>query len=233
MSLFLSKNETRYIKYVCKKTWNPIKKINSFIANYNWNWFFISKTVLEMDIEKNLHIPWNWTGVSLNPNISIRFIKKFKDKLNLNLVCKKRTLQEIEKYPELFLDFQELSDNINITIDFIEKYISEDWNWYRLSKNENIKPEDIEKRIFLPWNWKGISRNINITNDFLKKYKYKFSFENIYYIKNTVFFKIKNKDPARLENNLKRDIVKTRRKVLSKIYIGDLNYVLFNYIGFE
>ena len=89
-------------------------------------------------IEKYPDKPWNWNGISKNPNITMEFIEKFPDK-PWAWVC--------------------ISCNPNITIDIIEKYPDKSWNWSFISYNPNLTMDFIENNTDKPWDWNGISRN--------------------------------------------------------------------------
>jgi hypothetical protein len=67
-----------------------------------WNWSWMSKNEnLTMEfIEKHPDKPWDWDDVSRNPNI---------------------TLEDIEKHPNLIFGW--ICMNPNLTIEFIEKHI--------------------------------------------------------------------------------------------------------------
>ena len=53
----------------------------------------------------------------------------------------------IEKYPEKPWNWDGISRNPNITMEFIEKYPDKQWNWKWISKNPNITIKFIEKNI--------------------------------------------------------------------------------------
>ena len=82
--------------------------------------------------------PWNWSYISMNPNIPIELI---------------------EKYPDKPWDWEDISVNPNITMDFIEKYIDKPWNWQWISQNPNLTMDIIVKCPDKPWNWSYISCN--------------------------------------------------------------------------
>jgi hypothetical protein len=52
--------------------------------------------------------PWNWYGISCNPNITMEFI---------------------EKHPEKPWNWYKISNNPNITMEMIEKHPEKLWNW--------------------------------------------------------------------------------------------------------
>ena len=53
---------------------------------FSLNWSIVSRCeyIKMEDIEKNLHLPWEWKFVSQNPNITPKFIKKYSHKLSFN-----------------------------------------------------------------------------------------------------------------------------------------------------
>ena len=77
-------------------------------------------------LEKYPEKPWDWGGISSNPNI---------------------TMEMIEKHPEKPWSWNGISYNPNITMEFIEKYPEKPWDWDALSFNPNITMEFIEKNI--------------------------------------------------------------------------------------
>ena len=50
-------------------------------------------------------------------------------------------------------NWQMLSRNEAITVEFIEYYSNFPWNWIDISKNKNITPKFVEKFIHKSWNW--------------------------------------------------------------------------------
>ena len=78
-----------------------------------------------MDIvEANPDKPWDWDGLSANPNI---------------------TMDIVEANPDKPWDWDGLSANPNITMDIVEAKIDKPWNWYGLSSNMFKKDKEIFK----------------------------------------------------------------------------------------
>lgn len=95
---------------------------------------------------------------------------------------KRKVILERVKFLENIINYDELSWNINITIDVVLKYKDKPLNWYvlsskisikdiikyhnlpwrwsEISKSYKLKKEDVMNNINLPWNWKEISSNI-------------------------------------------------------------------------
>ena len=101
-------------------------------------------------LEKYSNKPWDWEGISQNPNITVDFI---------------------EKHPDFYWDWYGISVNSNINIEkIIEKYPNKNWNWYSLSQNPNITASFIEANIEKPWDWDSLSQNPNITMEIIEKF---------------------------------------------------------------
>jgi hypothetical protein len=58
---------------------------------------------------------------------------------------------------------------MNILQYLLEKYPNGDWEWEDMSENSNITMGFIEKYPNKPWDWEGISENSNITMEFIEK----------------------------------------------------------------
>ena len=89
-------------------------------------------------VEKYYDKPWNWYGISMNPNI---------------------TMDIIEQHPDKPWDWESISFNQNIRIETILKYPDKPWDWTGISRNQNITMDIIDKYPDKPWNWYGISYN--------------------------------------------------------------------------
>ena len=117
----------------------------------------------------------------------------------------------IEKSPDKPWDWEDISDNPNITMEIIEKHPEKSWKWAAISINPNITMEDIEKYPEKPWAWYRISRNPNITIDFIEKHIEEIKFTNISQNKFTYQNKLNkmNKSILALEkakNRLPKDV---------------------------
>ena len=64
----------------------------------------------------------------------------------------------------IYIDWNLLSGNPNITCEFIEKYIhTKKWNWLQLSKNPNINDDFVKRHINESWDKEALLQNPNIT----------------------------------------------------------------------
>ena len=82
--------------------------------------------------------PWEWTGISLNPNLTMDFI-------NVN--------------PDNPWKWRAISENLSITIRDIIDNPDKPWYWDWISRNPSITMKDINDNPDKPWNWVAISSN--------------------------------------------------------------------------
>jgi hypothetical protein len=151
-----------------KKLYVISTRFQEFVEKYHdkpWNWTGLSwnpNVTLEW-VEKYIDKPWDWSGLSRNPNVTLEWVEKYPDKL-WNWVGLSRnhniTLEQVEKYPDKPWNWDGLSQNPNVTLEWLEKYIDKPWNWRWLSQNPNITLEQVEKYHDKPWSWYGLSRNL-------------------------------------------------------------------------
>ena len=105
-------------------------------------------------------LPWNsLKNIRINHGIGTKF-----------LVIQISLWNIVEKYPNKPWNWNRLSSNPNITMEFIEKYPDKPWDWNELSRNPNITIEIFEKYPDKPWDWIDLSRNTTITMEIIEKY---------------------------------------------------------------
>ena len=86
---------------------------------------YIMTTEFQEFFEKNMDKPWDWEGLSSNPNM---------------------TMEIVEKYPTKPWDWYYISQNPNVTMETVKKYHDKSWSWKGLSKNPNVTTmEMVEK----------------------------------------------------------------------------------------
>ena len=87
----------------------------------NWNQCFFNF------VEANMDKPWDWFGLSQNPNI---------------------TWDIVEANPDKHWDWDKISGNKNITFDIVEANPDKHWDWKSLSKKKFTKEkENFELRV--------------------------------------------------------------------------------------
>ena len=88
-------------------------------------------------IRENPDKPWDWYGISNNPNI---------------------TWDIIQENPDKDWDWYSISCNPNITWDIMRDNPDKPWDWYGISNNPNITMDIIRENLDKHWNWNNISR---------------------------------------------------------------------------
>ena len=79
------------------------------------------------------------------------------------------TVEFIEKHIDKPWNWNNLSENPNITVNFLKKYIDKDWDWSSLSSNKNITLEFIVNNMYKQWCWSDLLKNKNITAGFIER----------------------------------------------------------------
>ena len=88
-------------------------------------------------IEDHPDIPWNWVGLSFNPNI----------------------IDIIITHPNKSWDWNSLSSNPGITIDIVLAHPDKPWDWGWISANPNITLDDVLAHPDKYWDWNDLSQN--------------------------------------------------------------------------
>ena len=70
---------------------------------------------------------------------------------------KNELIKLLQTFPDKQWNWNCISCNPNITMDYIEKYPEKHWNWSSISFNPNITIDYIEKHPDKPWDWNCIS----------------------------------------------------------------------------
>lgn len=204
-----------------------------FKDRLKWKSLTYNKGISTRDIYENPDLPWNF-DINYNPDvyrrdIDIHFINRFKDRLEDDMYSVSAysniTMKDVEDNPHIEWDYEGLSKNLKLTIDFVLKNLSKDWDWIDVVKNPNITPEELNT---LPdsvsLKWDEVLRNPNLTLDFLKDHLDKplYAMESNDFLYHThAYIKNINKD------------IETRRKLDIDIH-GDIkDYILKYYIGYD
>lgn len=160
--LFTNGELTRKWDFDCLSS-NESITFNFIISHdFEWNWLEISGRINMEIIDASLHLdfnyPWERCGLSENPNITIEFIETYFSDSRL-----------IGHW-----NWEKLSNNPIIDIEFVKRHIDKDWDWIALSSNSGITLEMIESNLEFSWDWDRIGYNPNLTLEFIYKYKDKF-----------------------------------------------------------
>ena len=169
-------NKLDFSTMFCYATMEIIKRY----PNIKWGWYIVSRSdgIKMEDIENNIDLPWDFSMISLNPNLTIKFVKNHINESrdwdwdfissNSNI-----TMEDIENNPKLPWNFDYISRNINLTVKFIEKNLNKPWNWPRISSNHFITDIQInaKNKIYICWKKRKIRYN-KYKNEHNEKLKY-------------------------------------------------------------
>lgn len=114
------------------------------------------------DIQENPHLPWDWQGVSLNPNLTIDFIENNWDK---NWCFDRLSNAEclnccfLDRHLDKNWNWKNISRSVYISVDILEKYSHFPWDFDEMSVNKNLNVDIVCKYQRENWNWKKMSRN--------------------------------------------------------------------------
>ena len=108
----------------------------------NWDFDFLSRNpTFTFDVIIKLLHEWNWTYISMNPNIFINHVLE---------------------HPECPWNFETLIDNVNITIEIILANPQLPWHYRALSMSSKVNMEIVNQNRHLPWCFASLSANENL-----------------------------------------------------------------------
>lgn len=175
---YISKNINKFDNCWDKICMNPnltMKFIRKNINNIVWHYASKNSAITLQNIISNPDLPWDYEGLSNNPNMKLSYVLKHLDEdWNWYYLSRNKgiSIYEIEKHPELPWNKNGICQNPTLNIEYVLKY-SKDMNFTLVSENPGIKIEDIFKHPFLSWDYSAISRNPNLTLQHVYQYHYK------------------------------------------------------------
>ena len=100
----------------------------------NWNWLALSSVVPLVDVRRYPNLPWDKTGLSQNPTLTIDDVLHLPikdDKWNWFEISRVISMEEVRKNPNLPWDETGLSLNPTLTVDDIQSLTEIDgyWDW--------------------------------------------------------------------------------------------------------
>ena len=152
--------------------------LDNLDKNFCWRTISQNKYIQRKDVEFFKTIPWDYQGLSANPNFTLYDFVKFHTEgkeLDWFEISKHHNVKidDIQLHYDLPWDEKgiSLNPNINYRIVLDNEFI--DWDYSLLSKNPRIKMSDVEADFSKPWCWSNLSVNPNITIQFVLYYKKK------------------------------------------------------------
>jgi len=111
-----------------------------------------------------------WTGLTCFLIDLVIETRKAFTRFNFDEISINIHVSEIEKKIDSRLwNWEKVSYNRSLTIDFVKIHSNKNWNWEVLSKHRNITIDDIIDNPDLPWNYVHVSGNPNLTLDGMKR----------------------------------------------------------------
>tara|TARA_B100000242_G_scaffold294094_1_gene274712 strand:- start:3075 stop:4112 length:1038 start_codon:yes stop_codon:yes gene_type:complete len=161
-----------------------------------------SAAIYTTNIDNHPEIDWQWSYVSLNPNITRDFfIKNIHQKWNWNTISSRKFIDTslIDNYSFKPWNWRVITHNpaINLNENFIEKHINQSWDWGHLSLNTNITLDFIDKYHYKTWSWYKISERKDLTINFVikhikKNYNWDYIFKSLHIPFKDLVFLFKN-----------------------------------------
>lgn len=118
-----------------------------------WDWHYISQYIPLYEIYRNLHLPWDRRGLSMNEAVHLehvleldRIASSMQGKWCVSTFGRKEYIGSILKKSFLKFDKIDLSYNRTLTLDNIYQFDRSNstgsWNWNRISRHIPITDED-------------------------------------------------------------------------------------------
>lgn len=181
-----------YIDALSKRvdlTWDIIQKYE----DVEWPIEALSRLAPLDYIEQHPDKPWNYYKISDRQDLTIDFIKIFKDKLDWECISANVDFQDVLDNPELSWNYQALSynnkiksddilenphyewdySNLSSIIDVNFVYANPDLPWDYSSLSDRINLDFIRQNPDKSWNYGILSRNPNLTIDFILEHRSK------------------------------------------------------------
>ena len=163
-----------------------LKRFKDIPQSWGWRNVSSSKSITMKDIEENVDLPWDWNDVCENPNLTIDFIRQFKDIKPLNWINISKNLSisltDIETNLDLPWNMGSICYREDLTIDFINRHLMRfsvgcikdmtprllrdnpririDWRWLCYAKNLTI--DIVLDNLDKPWNWRELTRKFSL-----------------------------------------------------------------------
>lgn len=137
--------------------YSELEKILLYFPNQNWDFKYLSMNpnISLRFIENNPQFKWNYYYISEHPKLTPEFITKNKDKKwnSVQLASNKNLSIEyiLNKIEPKYWSKTKISSNLTLTIDILKKYLHIDWHWHNLTLNPGISIDDISNNTNLPW----------------------------------------------------------------------------------
>jgi len=137
--------------------YSELEKIILAYPDKDWDfkWLSMNPNISLKFITNNPQFKWSYYYMSSHPRLTVDFIKENENK--------KWDMRKLSANKYLSIEFilneinskywskTKLSNNKTLTIEIIKKYLYIDWHWHNLTLNSCISVADISCNLHLPW----------------------------------------------------------------------------------
>ena len=150
-------------------------KRNMRTRKFNWVTISANQFITMEDIKYYTNIPWDFRGVSQNPNLNIYYVNLYFQQgrnLDWNAISQhpKITMEDIQTHPHLKWQGKYVALNPNITTHFITSQVNWVWDYGQLSKNPSLRLRYVFQNLQLDWCWTSLSSHPRLTPGIIAKY---------------------------------------------------------------
>ncbi len=144
--------------------------VDEFLSDNSSSWYFLSAKIESFDVVfARPELPWNHTGLSLNPILTLPFVFSHPDfQWNWYNISKNAniTMEDINTHIGEPWDWRGVAHNPNLTLQFIVSHPEVSWAFYRISSNPFKQDPHLKKKMpKLSHSWKLLLHELNETFD--------------------------------------------------------------------
>ncbi len=114
--------------------------------------------------------PWNFEAASANTNITSNFVlvEYQTERWDIKLISSNPGISQDDIFKNrMQWDYNNLSSNINLPIQYVVDNSQRNWNWMAISANPGTTVMDLIDHPNAPWDTTGLAINPNVTWDYI------------------------------------------------------------------
>jgi hypothetical protein len=117
-----------------------------------------SKNIPEM-VDKYPDMKWKWTEISLNPSLTVPFIKKYMTKINWKYLTSVIATRIIKNNPKLPWDYEQYTYREDISRAELFEHIMDYCDTFNFGSHPEIRFRDFKNENLIEWNINSVSYN--------------------------------------------------------------------------
>ena len=119
----------------------------------------------------SLYTYTGWKSLSENPNVTFEILEQHIEHWNYESLSRNPCLplNFVVKHPDKPWEWYQLSNHPMLSIDIVKSLSHKGWNWNKVSAHPNINMQNIIDNPKLGWMYFSVSSNPNLTIDILLK----------------------------------------------------------------